>query len=182
MLLRMRTAQCVIYNRLAKTGSTTTDVIIKQTAARNGVHVMRSNVHRRRALKSQDMADLNNRLQNSTKPWVYIRHIYFLDTLHLTPAPVYINTVRDPIERMNSEFYWQRLSTENTKAHWTRHGTWNMSFDDCVQRYWPDNSDKCFLWNMRSYTIQFFCGQDEMCGNAALDILSQCVKKSVGEA
>ena len=47
-----------------------------------------------------------------------------------------------------------------------------MTFDRCVQRFWPHQPNKCFIWNMRSYTIQFFCGQLRVCANATQEALN----------
>ena len=164
MLQRMRSAKCVIYNRLVKTGSTTTDFIISQMAKKNKFRVIFSNIHRYRTLRSRDLNKLNNELTNASKPWVYIRHIYFWDTSFMKPAPVFINTVRDPVERITSGFYWNRRFNDK--------GTGDISFDECVKRYWPHKSDKCFLKSMQNYAIQFFCGQSLVCANASREALN----------
>ena len=172
MLERMRNAKCVIYNRLAKTGSTTTNFIIEKMAKKNKFNELYSRNHGDRAPNSRDLNNLNKKLANAPKPWVYIRHIYFWDTSFMTPAPVYINTVRDPVERLNSEFYWQRKNVRGKKM-WDRKGTSGfISFDQCVQRFWPHGPKKCFMWNTHSYAIQFFCGQSRVCANATQEALN----------
>ena len=172
MLQRMRKAKCVIYNRLVKTGSTTTDFIIDTMAKKNGFRRIFSQIHRNRTLNSKDINNLNYNLGNVSKPWVFIRHIYFWDTSFMKPAPVYINTVRDPVERLASEYYYHRRKIDISRRFWEKMGTFNITFDQCVARFWPHSPNACFLWNLRSYAIQFFCGQTPECANATQEALN----------
>ena len=164
MLERMRNAKCVIYNRIAKTGSSTTNFIIERMAKKNKFKEIYSRNHGDRAPNSRDLNILNKKLANAPKPWVYIRHIYFWDASFIKPAPVFINTVRDPVERITSGFYWNRRFNDK--------GTGDISFDECVKRYWPHKSDKCFLKSMQNYAIQFFCGPSLVCANASREALN----------
>ena len=47
-----------------------------------------------------------------------------------------------------------------------------MTFDTFVQRYWPHDPNMCFMWNMKSYSIQLFCGQTPKCANATQEALN----------
>ena len=48
-------------------------------------------------------------LDNAPKPTVYIRHQYFIDFgEHEKHRPIYINVIRDPVEKFRSFYYFIR--------------------------------------------------------------------------
>ena len=177
LLKRMRNTQTQFYNRLAKTGSTTTDIIIRKLAKRHHFDVRYSTIHRYRKLKTEDRHDLVATLRNASTPWIYVRHIYYLDVAEFgNDAPIYINTVREPIERMNSEYHWQRRSKAEIMNLWGQNGTGQMTFDECIAKYYEKDYRKCFIWNMQNYMVRFFCGQADVCTDPGPDALNLAKK------
>lgn len=184
LLQRMSNTQTIIYNRLAKTGSSTTDRVIKQFGGINNYTVVYSRIHRYRKLSPGDRTSLIEMLANTTKPWIYIRHFFYIDFAQVPgPLPVYINTVRDPVERMFSEYQWQRRNPQEIQNLWRETKTGSMTFDDCIAKHWETNYRMCFIWNMQNYMMRFFCGQPDICDSPsqeALDMAKRNIEEHYG--
>ncbi len=55
---------------------------------------------------------------NITAPFVYIKHMNFIDfSMFNYTTPIYVNLVRDPVDRVISWYYYNRQ------------GWWNVEFD-----------------------------------------------------
>ncbi len=83
----------------------------------------------------------------SERPFTYTKHLNFLDFSEFNAtAPVYINFVRDPVERVVSWYYYMRMPWKLVKVdEKTNRTVWNgkrptnlsmgdlkMTFEDCV--------------------------------------------------
>ena len=72
---------------------------------------------------------------------VFTRHQYFIDfESHDFPAPVYMNLIRDPVDRFASFYYFSRYGNARSglKKAPPNHMTldvWNESLDECVANH-----------------------------------------------
>ena len=96
--------------------------------------------------------------------------------------PVYINIVRDPIERLASFYYYRRdkkyfiprpfgpvlSSIKNEKISERK----KMNFNDCVMK----KDIECNDWRFIFQVVPFFCGQDPMCIHPSEEALAQAKK------
>merc|ERR1711997_1116159 len=64
-------------------------------------------------LSYEQQMHLNTMFNSFASPTLYMKHTGFVDFGQLnSPMPIYINIVRDPIERVNSLFYYRRSSSQ----------------------------------------------------------------------
>lgn len=115
------------------------------------------------------------RLYNQDPGTVYIEHTSWIDFHQYNlPKPIYINLVRDPVERMISWYYYVRNSYFNAifyrkhqRATLKPRAWFTKSFNDCVRsgdvecQYVP-YSVKDNVGNYKRQSL-FFCGHDRDC-------------------
>lgn len=127
-------------------------------------------------------------INSFTSPTVYFHHTGFVDFRKLnSPMPIYINLVRDPIERVNSFFYFRRSpsqlefmkkehpSLREPSKEWTL-----QNFKSCV----IDQSPECvYIEGMRRHDMaqltEFFCGQQLYCSGFNTDVALRKAKNNV---
>ena len=97
-------------------------------------------------------------IMNETRPFFCDQHILFVDfTEFKHQMPVYINLVRDPVDRFVSWFYFK----QNFIQPWPPKLR-NITMDQCFERNYSECTHFCFEHN--SYLlIPYFCGQDQFC-------------------
>ena len=94
---------------------------------------------------------------------VFTRHQYFIDfESHDFPAPVYMNLIRDPVDRFASFYYFSRYGNARSglKKAPPNHMTldvWNESLDECVSNH----RRECIspIW----HTVPYLCGNSGAC-------------------
>lgn len=100
-------------------------------------------------------------LYTEDHPFVYIRHLYFVDfTKYGEKQPLYVNIMRDPIERFESFYYFTRFG--NTRGGGKSHmndGRRQETIDDCVEK----QRHEC----MKPYwqVVPYFCGNSPGCSS-----------------
>ncbi|XP_069989574.1 heparan sulfate 2-O-sulfotransferase pipe-like isoform X2 [Penaeus vannamei] len=103
----------LVYNRVPKTGSQSLMLLLRDLAARNNF-----SLHRDRARRVEHITLGENELENELQlidsfqpPAVYVRHVSYMNfTTFNKTQPLYINMVRDPVERVISWHYYVRAS------------------------------------------------------------------------
>lgn len=156
--------QLIIYNRVPKTGSTSFAGIAYDLCNRNSFHVLHVNTTKN--VHTLSIPDQIRLIQNITewgekKPAIYHGHFFYIDFDKLGfehRKPVYINIVRNPLDRLLSYYYFVRYG-DNFRPY-LRRKKWadKQTFDECVEEDGND-CDPENLW----VQIPFFCGHTFKC-------------------
>uniref|UniRef100_UPI00358FD20F heparan sulfate 2-O-sulfotransferase 1 isoform X2 n=1 Tax=Myxine glutinosa TaxID=7769 RepID=UPI00358FD20F len=155
----------VLYNRVPKTGSTSFTNIAYDLCARNKYHVLHINTSKNNPVMSlQDQARFvkNVTLWKERKPGFYHGHLAFMDfsKFGAPKKPLYINIIRDPIDRLVSYYYFLRFGDDYRPGLRRRKQGDKKTFDECVLEGGPDCAPER-LW----LQIPFFCGHSAECWN-----------------
>ncbi|CAH1785457.1 unnamed protein product [Owenia fusiformis] len=153
----------MIYNRVPKTGSTSFAGVAYELCVRNKFHVLHLNVTKNsHVLSVPDQVRFVNNVTSwqTMKPALYHGHLAFLDftKFGLIQKPLYINIIRNPLDRLISYYYFLR-NGDDFRPHLKRRRMGNkMTFDECVEEGGSD-CDPINLW----LQIPFFCGHAAEC-------------------
>ncbi|XP_042890983.1 uncharacterized protein LOC122265656 isoform X1 [Penaeus japonicus] len=107
-------ARLLVYNRVPKCGSTTVLDILNLTARMNRYWYRHSLLYNEMNLTSaqQRMVLTHLGVQNWKIPISYDRHMYYVDFAKQGNSRVaWMNIIRDPVERIISEFYFIRVKS-----------------------------------------------------------------------
>ncbi|XP_006811500.1 uronyl 2-sulfotransferase-like [Saccoglossus kowalevskii] len=150
----------VVYNRVGKCGSRTVIAVLNKLSTRNGFTLYSSNVYNRTHVSLKEQIDIVNTVSSLKPPYVYQRHFHYIDFPKFGAIqPVYINIIRDPINRFVSGYYYKRFGdADNQKYMKKSFPSKNMTVDECVLLNKEECSDKKLF-----YMIPFFCGQHPYC-------------------
>ncbi|XP_005919847.1 heparan sulfate 2-O-sulfotransferase 1 [Haplochromis burtoni] len=156
----------IIYNRVPKTASTSFTNIAYDLCGKNRFHVLHINTTKNNPVMS--LQDQVRFVRNVTswremKPGFYHGHVAYLDfSKHgVKGKPLYINVVRDPIERLVSYYYFLRFGDDYRPGLRRRKQGDKKTFDECVSSGGSDCAPEK-LW----LQIPFFCGHYSECWNA----------------
>jgi len=169
----------IVYNRVPKTGSTTLMGLVYDACQKNGIHVLHVNTTKNShilSLEDQRKFVSNVSSWTAVKPAVYHGHFGYIDfsVFGVSPFPIYINLIRDPIERLVSYYYFLRYG-DDFRPHVSRKRKGNrVSFDDCVKMKGRD-CDPVNMW----IQIPFFCGQSYFCWIPGSELALEEAKKNV---
>ncbi|KAM9796501.1 heparan sulfate 2-O-sulfotransferase 1-like [Syngnathus typhle] len=155
----------IIYNRVPKTASTSFTNIAYDLCTKNHFHVLHINTTKNNPVMS--LQDQMRFVHNVTswrgmKPGFYHGHVAYLDfsKYSVKGKPLYINVVRDPIERLVSYYYFLRFGDDYRPGLRRRKQGDKKTFDECVSSSGPDCAPEK-LW----LQIPFFCGHHSECWN-----------------
>ena len=149
----------MVYNRVPKCGSTSLRSLITKLGRWNHFHTRSAQTYETRMLDKPEQMELVEQLENLPEPWCYNRHMHFVNFSEFHHnMPVYINLVRDPVDRFVSRYYHVRyVNPRNMTAQ--RH---NWTINDCIEKASPE----CNNFSMKYDTfmlIPFFCGYESFC-------------------
>nr|XP_039259059.1 heparan sulfate 2-O-sulfotransferase 1-like [Styela clava] len=171
----------VLYNRVPKTGSTTFTNFVYDSCKRNGIYVLHINTTKNSHIMSvQDQYKL---IQNITdwreyRPVFFHGHMAYLDFKRFgSPVtPIYINIIRDPLDRLVSYYYFLRYGDDYRKGLKRARQGDDTTFDECVKKG-RRNSDCSVekLW----LQIPFFCGQSADCWEVGNEWALQEAKRNL---
>lgn len=153
----------VIYNRVPKTGSTTLAGIFYGLCSTNKYFVI--HVGMIYSSKTIALSDQMRFLHNITawqekKPALYHGHVAFIDytKFGVKRKPIYINMIRDPLDRLVSFYYFTRNGDDIRPTREKQKERTQETFDECVERD-DEDCDPVNLW----LQIPYFCGHISEC-------------------
>ncbi|XP_041064512.1 heparan sulfate 2-O-sulfotransferase 1 isoform X2 [Carcharodon carcharias] len=155
----------ILYNRVPKTASTSFTNIAYDLCAKNKYHVLHINTTKNNPVMSlQDQARFvkNVTTWKEMKPGFYHGHVAYLDFTKygVKKKPIYVNVIRDPIERLVSYYYFLRFGDDYRPGLKRRKQGDKKTFDECVAAGGSDCAPEK-LW----LQIPFFCGHSSECWN-----------------
>jgi len=161
----------IIYNRVPKCGSQTMSMLINHSSRRNKFkswqlfqngEVPQRSVSEQRRWAEEVYEELNS-LQPKTKPLLFTRHQYYINFADYNLIePIYINLIRDPVDRFSSFYYFQRFGNargggKNQPPGHMSEADWQMSLDECVKKFKRECTSP--IW----HTIPYLCGNAPVC-------------------
>ena len=171
---------CVVfYNRLPKAGSTSVLSWMKDRIKETGMaRTIHSTILKYRYLSPSDQVSFvqfwSSLFDQGTRT-IFDRHMFYLNTSQIStsvPSPVYINMVRDPIDRCLSRYQYERrigripdVSLDECVS--TGSCTNLFSAKDTIRPIWYDRSTEDSFQIIReecnNYMTQWFCGMSPDC-------------------
>ncbi|CAH2091037.1 unnamed protein product [Euphydryas editha] len=169
--------ELLFFNRVPKVGSQTFMELLRRLAIRNQFGFHRDAVQRVETIRlaPADQQVLASLVSAHTPPASYIKHVCYTNfTRYGYPSPIYVNVVRDPVERVISWYYYVRAPwyyVERKRAFpdlplpdpaWLK-----KDFETCVLsgdrecRYLEGETHEG-IGDHRRQTL-FFCGHDPQC-------------------
>ncbi|XP_039484997.1 heparan sulfate 2-O-sulfotransferase pipe-like [Drosophila santomea] len=164
----------LFFNRVPKTGSMQLIELMRQLGKVHDYEVEKDpqNGGVIPLLETAEQSDLIDNIVNLEDGTVFASHVNFLNfTKHEQPRPIYVNMVRDPVERVISWYYYirapwvfvpgrRRNNREMPNPKWV-----NTEFEQCVTSgekvcTYIENSLLERVGDHRRQTL-FFCGHNE---------------------
>ncbi|XP_054169239.1 uronyl 2-sulfotransferase-like, partial [Oppia nitens] len=160
----------LIYNRVPKCGSTTLITLLENLSKLNHFKHYNSKIYNKRLLNFKQQKIFINELMQYSAPFSYDRHIYFInfELYNVSNIPIYINIIREPVERVISSYYYRRFvalksMTNNLTDKSKPSDYWfNKSFEKCVFNKDSEcdiNANNSFIMSL----LPYFCGQHRKC-------------------
>ncbi|EUB58595.1 Heparin sulfate O-sulfotransferase [Echinococcus granulosus] len=166
-LILSKTYKVVVFNRVPKTGSTSIVRIFETLSKRNDFRVYRIAIFNPRQflnpLSHKTLVEEVKEISQCSKLLVHGHFFYInLRRFSSTIDHVYINCLRNPLERLISKYYFVRFGDDH-RPNTQRRGMTNDSlqmqtFEECVEVGGKDCAPK-LLW----VQIPFFCGNAAYC-------------------
>ncbi|XP_066963123.1 LOW QUALITY PROTEIN: uncharacterized protein [Macrobrachium rosenbergii] len=166
-------ASVVIYNRVPKCASSTMQTILRRLSKHLNFEHVSSLIYDHHQLTRDEQEKLVENLTTSltaapSHALSYDRHLYYTNFtgLGMNP-PVYINIVRDPVERFISSFYYRRSEERLNRIQMHGHSvspslSWvNRTVEQCVLLNDPECS---FVpGEEKELMLSYFCGHQKFC-------------------
>ena len=109
----------------------------------------------------RDLKKVVSFIENMQTPAVYYQHVHYINFAKFGQLqPVYINMIRDPIERFVSNYHFNRFGDHfaNMDRMEDSNPQKEMNINDCILT----NHTECNEWSAW-YMAKYFCGQDRIC-------------------
>jgi len=185
--------EILFFNRVPKVGSQTAMELLKSLSVKNKFHYHKDGVKKVEKIKmtpheEMKMSQYISSLQPSS---VYVKHVCFANfTRYKLDMPIYVNMVRDPVERVISWYYYVRAPwyyVERKRAfpelplpnpNWLK-----KDFDTCVRsndpecQYLPAQRRDGFGDHRRQ--TMFFCGHADDCTGFNTEVALRKAKENV---
>ncbi|KAG8041007.1 hypothetical protein G9C98_001995 [Cotesia typhae] len=101
----------LFFNRVPKVGSQTFMQLLRRLSVRNNFAFNRDQVQRVETIRlaPYEQRQLVRLVNSYNEPSVYVKHVCFTNFTEFNlPQPIYMNVVRDPVERIISWYYYVR--------------------------------------------------------------------------
>jgi len=185
--------EILFFNRVPKVGSQTAMELMKTLSVKNNFHYHKDRTQKVETIKltyneEHKLAEFVNSFR---PPATYVKHVCYANfTRFNLPDPIYINLVRDPVERVISWYYYVRAPwyfVERKRAfpdlplpnpNWLR-----KDFETCVRTSDPEcryiqGAKKDGFGDHRRQTM-FFCGHTDDCTGFNTEIAMRKAKENV---
>nr|XP_014280499.1 heparan sulfate 2-O-sulfotransferase pipe [Halyomorpha halys] len=169
--------ELVFFNRVPKVGSQTFMELLRHLAMKNDFGFHRDHIQRVETIRlaPAEQLGLAAMINSYSTPSVYVKHICFINfTQYSLPEPIYVNLVRDPVERVISWYYYVRAPwyyVERKQAFpdiplpdplWLK-----KDFETCVLRgdrecQYIEGETREGIGDHRRQSL-FFCGHGDAC-------------------
>jgi len=180
----------LFFNRVPKVGSQTAMELLKSLSIKNSFHYHKDKTQKVETIKltyneEKRLAKLVNSFQPSS---VYVKHVCYTNfTKFNLDMPIYVNMVRDPVERVISWYYYVRAPwyfVERKRAfpdlplpnpNWLK-----KDYDTCVRRgdkecRYQDGDERDDFGQL----TEFFCGQEDDCTGFNTEVAMRKAKENV---
>eukprot|EP00736_Rhodelphis_marinus_P007723 Rmarinus@m.14198 len=184
----------VFYNRIPKTSSTTIQFVygllhsrleyetVVGVVTHSNMTYMDNMSSVYGLLGSPILHDLIEQLKRDGVPVLLDMHLHYIpyDEFEFRgfPHPVWINTIRDPVERLMSLYDYERWGDRDPGFTDDKLSTplANMTFDECVRRHQsgePALAEDCLGFDPM---VRYFCGLNPICGASSLPTLERAIR------
>ncbi|MBN3311123.1 UST sulfotransferase, partial [Amia calva] len=160
----------VVYNRVGKCGSRTVVLLLRILSERHQFNLFSSDIHNRTRLSKHEQGELTKNISILPQPFLYTRHVHFLNFSRFSrEQPVYINIIRDPINRFLSNYFFRRFGDwRGEQNHMIRTPRMKdeeryLDINVCILENYPECSNPRLF-----YIIPYFCGQHPKCREPGL--------------
>jgi len=187
---RKAKTELLFFNRVPKVGSQTTMELLKSLSIKNDFHYHKDRTQKVETIKLTHSEEkwLTQLVSFFSPPSAYVKHVCFVNfTQFDLDMPIYVNMVRDPVERVISWYYYVRAPwyfVERKRAfpdlplpnpNWLK-----KDFDTCVRRgdkecQYKEGDERDDFGQL----TEFFCGQDEDCTGLNTEIALRKAKENV---
>ncbi|EEB17124.1 Uronyl 2-sulfotransferase, putative [Pediculus humanus corporis] len=168
----------LFFNRVPKSGSEMLVLLLQWLQGPNGFRHVRLPGSEKRSLSVFEQEELVEQITNTEKaeavPISFDRHVYFINFTKFDKQwPIYVNLIRDPVEKAISRFYYARV-TPDIKNPDVRYALSKglipsskspdkkfENFEDCVMASDPECN--FITGNNYDLAIPYFCGQEPKC-------------------
>merc|ERR1719483_1625532 len=185
--------EILFFNRVPKVGSQTTMELMKSLSNKNKFQYHKDGVQKVEKIKMSfnEEKKLSKLVNSFQSPSVYVKHVCFTNfTKFDLDMPIYVNMVRDPVERVISWYYYVRAPwyfVERKRAfpdlqlpnpNWLR-----KDYETCVKRgdkecTYVDGDERDDFGDHRRQTM-FFCGHSDDCTGFNTEIAMRKAKENV---
>ncbi|XP_037069321.1 heparan sulfate 2-O-sulfotransferase pipe-like isoform X3 [Pollicipes pollicipes] len=172
---RTTASRLVVYNRVDKCGSTTMNRLLTRLSSwKRRFSKQSSTQYWKRYLSQQGQANFVELLTRmaAEKPLIYDRHVSYIDFTRFNRSqPIYVNLIRDPVERFISLFYFLRMPRRRRgRGHTADLGWLHKNLTACVR----GNDPECSISSQYRHPgpfgdeffqpmTSFFCGHEPLC-------------------
>ncbi|XP_071549761.1 uronyl 2-sulfotransferase homolog pip-like isoform X2 [Panulirus ornatus] len=179
----------LFFNRVPKTGSEMLVLLLQWLQGQNTFRHFRLKNSVRRYLSNDEQMDLvaqvKEKIHEATEPRVsFDRHVYFTNFTSMgIKMPLYLNLVRDPVEKVASRFYYARATPRPGAATPRGYQPATPPQHATLEECFFSQGDDCTFHPGNHYdlTIPYFCGHEDYCRElnnaAALRLAKQHVEE-----
>ncbi|XP_063299399.1 uronyl 2-sulfotransferase [Pelobates fuscus] len=173
----------VVYNRVGKCGSRTVVLLLRILSEKHGFNLVTSDIHNKTRLTKNEQMELIKNVSTAEQPYLFTRHVHFLNFSRFgAEQPVYINIIRDPVNRFLSNYFFRRFGDwRGEQNHMIRTPGMKeeeryLDINECILKNYAECSNPRLF-----YIIPYFCGQHPKCrdpGEWALERAKQNVNEN----
>ncbi|CAL4117231.1 unnamed protein product, partial [Meganyctiphanes norvegica] len=185
-----RNDQMLFFNRVPKTGSEMLVLLLQWLQGDNSFrHVRLKNSVKRHLSFEQQLevaAEIGETVHESKERLLsFDRHIHFTNFTQLgLKVPIFINIIRDPIEKLESRFYYARATPRPggltpPGGYIAREPPKYATLEDCVR----GGGHECTFIHGKHYdlAIPYFCGHEKFCRELNNEQALAIAKRNVEE-